>query len=117
MRIRDTARARAEGESDFGLDLGEHASRRRRVASPYGTRGRRDARSVYCTPFCLDRQSRRSAGRRAVPDAGDRRQRSAHRVRAVGLGGFPVAPEAGRVPDIPDPRACVLIWRAGVDVT
>src|SRR5262249_62127984 len=55
-------------------------------------------------------------GRRALRGASDRRQRSAHRVGAVGRGNLPVAPGAGRVADVPDPRAHVLVRRAGVHV-
>ncbi len=109
------ARPRAESEADLGLDLGEHASRRvaaRRLVehAPVAALDR------VLHALRLERQSRSGGGRRAFARAADRRERSTHRVRAVGKGDLPVASGAGRVSDIRDPRARVLERRVGVHV-
>ena len=111
----DAARPGAESEPDFGLDLGKQAPVRvapRRLVEHASVA----VLDRVLHPLSLDRESRSGAGRRAVLGACDRRERSAHRVRAVGLGDLAVAPGTGRVPDIRDPRARVLVRRAGVHV-
>ena len=101
----DAARPRAESEADFGLDLGEHASRPRRVASPCGTCRPSRRSTVYCTPCDSNGSPAAASVGGPSPASADRRQRSAHRVRAVGHGDLAVAPGAGRVADVRDPRA------------
>ncbi len=114
-QISNPTRTGAESEPDFRLDLGKHRPRSVAPGRPV-----EDPSVVILDgvthPLGFDRQSGSGAGRWSVLGAGHRLHRSAHRVRAVSLGDFPVTRDARNVSDIGNPRMSILVRRARVNV-
>ena len=111
-QISDAARPGAESVLHFRLDFGEE--------SPFGVSSRRLVK--YASVAVLDRVSRSlfliaipwRRRRCAVVGVRDRRERSTHRVRAVGLGDLAMASGAGCVTDVADPRLRICVRRSAV---
>ena len=80
------------------------------------SRVRLDGRAVYRKPFASNGSPAAVLIGGPLRSLPTRPERTAHRMRAVGLGDLGMAPGARRVADVRNPRTRVPIRRAGVHI-